>query len=444
MNLRPLMFLPPVAIGIGLFIWMTSPDTAPQGDAPAETALPVRVQTVAASSLTPTITGYGRVVAEESWSAISQVNGRADMVLAKLEAGNVIGKGTEIVRIDPRDYQIALASATAARDSAQASLDELQAKEANTRATIALENRIEQVLQADMERHETLFDRGSVSQKLVDDALRALLVQQKLVLDFENALRLIPAQRNALMATLATRNADIEEAERALANTSLLTPITGRVVDKQVANGQYVRIGDTLATLETTSASEVVAQFQTRVLGNLFLTLRAANPAAMAARPDVTEISDVLRGLSLTASAHMVVGEATYIWPADLVRFEGSADAITGTVGLVVRIEDPFGLVGPRAGPPLSNGTFVEVHLAGPFPVSAIRIPRSVMRVAEDGSRFVYTMDAQNRLTRSPVETGPVHGNLISITNGLPPGTVLVLSDPQPAIIGALLDPIFE
>ena len=152
MNLRPLMFLPPVAIGVGLFIWMTTPTPDPQGEAPTETALAVRVQAVAASDLTPTITGYGRVVAEESWSAISQVNGRAEMVLDTLDVGNVIGEGTEIIRIESRDYQIALSSAVAARDSAQASLDELDAKKANTRATITLEKRIEQVLQADMER----------------------------------------------------------------------------------------------------------------------------------------------------------------------------------------------------------------------------------------------------------------------------------------------------
>lgn len=438
------MFLPPVAIGIGLFIWMTTPTPNPQSEVPTETALAVRVQAVAASDLTPTITGYGRVVAEESWSAISQVNGRAEKVLEALDVGNVIGAGTEIIRIDSRDYQIALSSAVTARDSAQASLDELDAKEANTRATITLEKRIEQVLQADMERHETLFAKGSVSQKLVDTALRALLVQQKLVLDFENALRLVPAQRNALIASLSTRNAEIEEAERALANTSISTPLKGRVVERQVANGQYVRVGDTLAKLDSTDASEVMAAFQTRVLGNFFLTLQAADPERITDRSGMTEVFDILRGLDLQASVHMSVGDIVYSRPAALVRFDGNADAATGTVSLVVRVDDPFGLVNHRAGPPLSNGTFVEVHLAGPTPVSAFRIPRSLVRAAEDGSRFVYTMNAQNRLTRTPVETGPVHGNLVSIDSGLPIGAMLVLSDPQPAIIGALLDPIFE
>ncbi|WP_425078717.1 efflux RND transporter periplasmic adaptor subunit [Ruegeria denitrificans] len=440
MNLRPLLFLPPLAIGVGGFMWLSGPDET-EVIPPAETVTVVRAMTLTPSMAIPTASGFGRVAAEDSWQAISQVDGRAEFLAPGLEVGSVIAQGTEIIRVDPRDYEIALARATATRNSAQAALDELEATEANTLSTIQLETRIQEVRKAELDRQQELLDRGSAAQATVDTAVRELLAQEKMVLNLENSLRLLPAQRASLQATIDTRVVEIEEAERALANTSIKTPLTGRVVASSVSPGQFVRFGDTLATIESTAASEVTAEFQTRVLGNLFTTLEGVQPIERMQGMDVSDAFDVLKRFNLQAEVRMSVAGDIYTWPAELIRFDGSADPTTGTVGLVVRIENQSLLDPNRRGPPLTNGMFVEARLSAPEPIEALRVPRAAIRADED-TKFVYIVDDQSRLARRNVEIGSVQDDEAIITGGLAAQDQIVLSDPRPAVIGMLLDPV--
>lgn len=441
MNLRPLLMLPPLALGVAGYVWLTTPDPDVDAEPAAETVTPVRTMVLQESLATPFASGFGRVEAEDTWSAISQVEGRAVFVAGDLDVGRVLADGTEVIRIDPRDYEIALARASASRDSAVASLDELEASGTNTRSTIELEGRIQAVLRKELERQETLLRRGSVAQAVVDTSVRALLAQEKVVLTLKNTLRLLPAQRTSLEATIATRVVEIEEAERSLANTVISIPLTGRVTARTVSPGQYVRVGDTLVTVETTDASEVVAEFQTRVLGNLFGALEGSFDRADVREMDTGDAFSVLRQLDLRAEVRMTNGQEVFTWPADLVRFDGSADRITGTVGLVVRVRNPNRPGNSQAGPPLTNGTFVEVRIMAADPSPALRVPRSVVR-QEDGLSFAYLADADNRLVRRTITTGVVQDDRVIVLDGLSPGDVVVLSDPRPAVTGMKLDPV--
>lgn len=440
MNLRPLLFVPPLALGVAGYIWLTAPESEVE-TAPVDTITAVRTQTIALTSVIPSASGYGRVKAEDSWSAISQVQGRAKFVKDELAIGNIIRAGTEIIRIDSRDYEISLARATASRDSAVAALDELAASEQNTKATIELEKRITKLRNDDVDRKQTLLKRGSVAQASVDTSVRELLAQEKLVLNLENTLRLLPAQRASLQATIDTRVVEIEEAERALANTVISASLSGRVTAKAVSPGQFVRVGDTLVTIDSTRASEIVAEFQTRVLGNLFSVLVGDTAQSDLPTLNFTDASDTLKQLGLTAKVRMQSGERSFFWPAELVRFDGSADPTTGTVGLVVRVDNPSMPDPNRPGPPLTNGTFVEVILSAPKPVKALRVPRSAIHT-EAGTEFVYVVDNESRLARAVITTGSVQDDLVVVLTGLPEGKRVVLSNPRPAVIGMRLDPI--
>ncbi|SHI46133.1 RND family efflux transporter, MFP subunit [Shimia gijangensis] len=441
MNFRPLLFIPPIAAGVAVFMWLTTAGPESEMEAPPETVTVVRTLSLAPTMATPSASGYGRVVAEDSWSAISQVQGRAVLVDPELDEGAIIEAGTEIIRIDARDYEISLARAIASRDSAQAALEELTASEENTRSTIRLEKRIEELRKSELGRQETLLARGNASQAKVDEAVRVLLAQEKVVLSLENSLRLLPAQRASLQATFDTRLVDIEEAERALANTSIFAPLTGRVTATTVSDGQFVRVGDTLATIEGTNASEVVAEFQTRVLGNLFTTLENDLTREKLVGLGAADASVLLKRFNLQAKVRMSSGDQEFFWPAEVIRFDGSADPTTGTVGIVVRIADPSLPDPERPGPPLSNGSFVEVQMSMPKPISALRVQRSAIHTDDAGS-YVYTVDGQSRLARNPIQTGSVQDDMVVVLSGLSEGDEIVLSDPRPAIVGMLLKPV--
>ena len=443
MNFRPLLFLPPLAAGVAVFIWLNTAGPEKETETAPKTVTVVRTLALQPSMATPSADGYGRVEAEDSWSAISQVQGRAVFVAPDLDEGAIVEAGTEIIRIDPRDYEIGLARAVASRDSALAALEELTASEENTRSTIALEKRIEELRQGELERQKTLLERGNAAQAKVDEAVRTLLAQEKVVLSLENSLRLLPAQRASLQATIDTRVVEIEEAERALANTSIFAPLTGRVTTKSVSEGQFVRVGDALTAIESTNASEVVAEFQTRVLRNMFATLQTSISREDMIGLGASDASVLLKRFNLKAQVRMKSGDRSFFWPAEFLRFDGSADPTTGTVGLVVRIANPSVPDPERARPPLSNGSFVAVSLSLPEPVAALRVPRSALHIDENGS-FVYAVDAKSRLTHQPVEIGTIQDDMVVVLSGLSEGDQIVLSDPRPAVVGMLLSPLVE
>lgn len=441
MNWRQLLILPPLLAGIALFLWMGGEERSGREDARGEVAQAVRVAEVAAIPFRPSVNAYGRAAAASSWSAISQVQGRAVDVNPDLSAGRIVNEGDLLVAIDPRDYESALAKAETARDSARASLRELDATEANTKETLELERRIEEFLQTDFDRQSNLLDRGSVAQSAVDQATRTLLAQQKVVLDLQNRLNLMPVQREIHETTLATRNAEIEEARRNLDRTRIRAPFTGRVSRQSVTLGQFVRVGDNLLAIESIDAAEVLAEFRPQTLSSFFRMIVGDDPAALLIREEAREILEVIADLDLVATVHPTNGES-YFWPAKFMRFSGRADEQTGALGIAVQVDDP-GLPDPATRrPPLINGTFVEVRLSASEMSSAIRIERSALRTGPDGVDFVLLVDQDSRLARRDVVVGPVFGDQVVVLSGLEQGERIVLSDPRPAVYGMLLTPV--
>ena len=444
MNFRALLFAPPILIGVGIFVWMNQSGNEREKVSPPETAQAVRILDVTRQDYRPSISGYGRLQAVQSWSAISQVEGRAEFLDPSVAIGEVVESDRKLIGIDPRNYEIALDRAKASRDSAQASLDELSTTEANNLATLKLEKEIETILKADLERQIKLKERGTVAQSGVDTARRALIAQQRVVLGIENTLRLLPTQKATLEATLATRQVEIEEAERLLDNTIINAPFTGLVTEKAISQGQYARTGNSLLTIEDISASEVVAEFQPRLLGSLIRLVADQELRDLLSLQDNNKILDQILSLKLTASVTLPDMEQTAQWPVTISRFNGTADSSTGAVGVVVHLKDPYRPNVEQRRPPLSNGTFVRVELSASEVVEAIRIPQTALHRAEDGSSFVYVMDPDSRLQRKVVQVGPVLDDQIVVRSGLVDGDKLVLSEPVPAVAGALLAPVTQ
>lgn len=125
-----------------------------------------------------------------------------------------------------------------------------------------------------------------------------------------------------------------------------------------------------------------------------------------------------------------------------MVRFNGSIDSSTGSIGLVFQIDNPYRPDPTIKRPPISNGSFVKVILSSSKPIEAIRIPRSAVHLAEDGTSYVYLMNAKNKLARRSVKLGPAQNEMIVVNDGLSQGEKLVLSDPLPTVIGAPLEPV--
>ena len=442
MNLRPLLIVPPVVVGVLGFLWMTGGDDAPVAARP-EATVAVRVQTVAPTPITPMAEGYGRVQPAHQWSAVSEVEGRIIRLAEGLNEGSFVDAGTVLVEVDRTDYALSVQKTEANIAAAEATLAELDRQEENTRRNLEIEERTLSVAQTEYDRVKSLVVSGASTQAALNTAEKTLFAQQTALTNVTNTLALYPAQRASAEATLAVRQAELAEAERSLSKTTITAPFRGRVDELSVEQDQFIRTGDTLLTLDSAAAAEITAEITPRA----FRSMARASLGSRIPRDtliDTSRLSEMLQETGITATVTLEIAGATAQYEARILRLRGTIDSETGTMGVVVQVEDPYLANGARGRPPLNPGSFVTVTLTAPPLADAIAVPRTALHLDDDGRPFVYLADAEDRLEIRPVETGPTLGAEVLIAGGLAGGETLVLSTPTPSIPGIKLIPVAE
>ncbi|MEP3673750.1 MAG: biotin/lipoyl-binding protein [Hyphomicrobiales bacterium] len=440
MNFKPLLIIPPIALGILGFMWMTQPkDTV--STVQEEAKLSVRAMTVAQEPITLSAVGYGRVEAVQSWNVVSQVEGRALKVLTGLAVGSVVEAGDVLIQVDSTDYELEIAKAEANIAAAQATLLELTQQEENTKRLIEIEQRVLDVVQREFGRIQTLSKSGTASKASLDTAQKSLLSEQNTLIDLQNTLALYPAQRASAEATLAIQQAGLTEAQRGLANTTITAPFRGRISEEAIAKDQFVRVGDALLSLNAIDEAEVVGAFQPQAFGSLMRT--AVGPQLQnVSQVDATRVIEYMELGKVKAFLELDFAGNIARYPAEPLRFRGSVDSETGTLGIAVRVKDPLVSNAQQGKPPLEFGKFVSVVLEAKPDTGFISIPRWILQQDDNGEPFVFTTNADNRLALTPVTVGPVVGDRILISSGLKEGDRVLLSTPRPSVPGLLLDVI--
>jgi len=127
------------------------------------------------------------------------------------------------------------------------------------------------------------------------------------------------------------------------------------------------------------------------------------------------------------------LGQTTLDWPATLDRISDTIDQKTGTIGVIVKVDNAYSSAARGQRPPLTKGMFVEVTLNAQ-PVAGTIIPRGAIR---DGQ--VMIADKDDRLTFLPVQPYLVQGEIALVKQGLEPKTRVIVSTPSPIINGMVL-----
>ena len=434
MNLKPLLFIPPLALGIAGFMWMNSRE-APPIEATEAAQLAVRIMNIEAAPVSVTATGFGRVVAAKEWSAVSRVQGRVTDLAEGLSEGRIVEAGEVLIEVERTDYDLAVARAKANVASSEAKLDELERQEKNTRRSLEVQQSILAVAQAELDRAEELLASGTGTSRAVENAQSAYLAQQSAVVNLQNTIDLFPAQRVAAEAALDVQLVALSEAETNLSRTTITAPFKGRIDSTAVQQDQYIRSGEILLTLQDISAAEITAEIQPQAFAPLAASVFGPDFIA-GANIDVARAIEVLTAAGVTATVHLDQPNGTRSYPAQLVRFRGTVNPEAGTIGFTVQVDDPLVANRENGRLPLTVGAFVSVDLAVPARDGVIAIPRAVLHRDDQGAPFVYVADGSNQLDIRPVATGVVLGERITISEGLQTGDKLILSDPRPPIPG--------
>lgn len=430
-SIRKWLILPPVLLGAGIFAWLMLHSREPQKKTPGELARVLRVIVVQPVNVVPRVLGYGTAKPAQVWRAVAEVEGRVVEVHTELKAGAFIKVGEVVLKIDPREYELAASQLESEIAEIEATLAELATQEENGRASLEIEESSLQLAKADLDRVRDLIARNDAAPTEVRDEERTYLAQKQKVQALQNSLNLVPKQRSTLQASLAVRNARLEQARLDLQKTVIHAPFDCRLADVQIEKGQFLRAGELLFEADGTGATEVDAQVSIDRLRNL---LPPDAREQLGGIPDMDRLRELF---DVEVTVRMRIGDFAAEWTARFVRLRERIDPDTRTLSVVVSVDKPYERAIPGQRPPLVRGTFCEVELRGqPLP-ERIVIPRAALH--EDD---VYVIDANNRLQRRAVEILFAQSDFLCLERGLETGDRVVVSDPTPAIEGMLVDPV--
>lgn len=303
----PLLILLATA-GIIAMLVLTRPSMAPVEQ--AEIEWPVKVTTVNFQDLRPVLKLYGEIVAGRESELRALTPGPIAEVGDNFREGGAVVRGELLLRVDPFDYEIALAEQRAATVEAEAQL---------------------RLKEQDMQRIEALFAEGNVSAQQRDTAL----------LELEMA-----------RAALERNRASARRAERDLADTRLVAPYGGVLVDVAANLGRQLSTTDRVARIVDPASLEVGFPLSNEQYGRL------------------------MSEGSLTGRAVRIfweIGETELEYEGRIERIGGEIAAASGGIRVFA------GLLDTSLDTPLRPGAFVRIELEDRMYPRVARVPDTAL-----------------------------------------------------------------
>ena len=280
---------------------------------------------------------------------VPQVSGKIVYVSPNFLEGGIFRRGETLVRIDPKDYEVAVISA--------------EARLANAQQALTREIAEGQIARADYEE----LGRGTPS-----------------------PLALREPQRQQAEAALTAARADLENARLQLTRTSVTAPFAGRVRSKTADVGQFVAPGTRLGRIFSTDIVEVRLPLTDADLAKIDLPIAFVAESREAA-PKVT-LSTTLQGERRE-------------WEGRIMRTDASYDTQTRALFAIAEVVDPYG-AGATDGVPLAPGLFVDARIDGRSLDNVIVLPRDGLRPRNE----VYVVDDTGKAEireASVIDTSP-------------------------------------
>jgi multidrug efflux pump subunit AcrA (membrane-fusion protein) len=429
------LIAPPVVIGIAVLAWQLAGRKSPEQAEPEEAARPVRVIEATAGDFVPRALGYGYVQPGTVWEAVAQVAGKVVYRHPDLERGRLLEAGSELLRIDPANYELAVARIEANVEAVRAELEELEVRRANTESTLQIVRRTLALAEQDLTRKRKLLAKKNISQTAVDETESAVLNERRQIQDLQNQLNLLPAEQRVLAANLALNQAQLEEARLDLERTVIRLPFEARIAEVLAETTQFVSAGQKLAVADSIDLAEVTAQIALNHMRPLVPT--GLDLSSLSAG----EISSLPQRWGFSTEVRLVAGDFAASWEARFDRISDMVDPQTRTLGLVVAVDEPYRSAIPGQRPPLTKNMYVEVEIKGPPQAGRIAVPRVALHRGPEGRDVIYLADLEDRLEFRPVSLGPVQSDFVIVEEGLSGGERVVVSDLIPAIEGMRLAP---
>ena len=336
----------------------------------------IRVQP---TSATARVTGQGTVVPARRVVLSPEVAGRVAWAHPRLVPGGLVPGGAAIVRIDAREYRLAV--------------QQLEANAARAEVELALERGRSDVATSEWK---------ALAPVDATDESRTLALREP--------------QRKAAEATLASARAALERARLNVARTTVAAPFDALVLEESVETGQVVSPQSRLATLVGTARYWVEVAVPTPQLALIDLPTGGSQGSA--------------------ARVTLQAGARTSTWRGHVVRLLGEVDPAGRMARLVVEVPRPHE-TGAEGAPrlPLLLNAFVDVEIEGRSLDGVYEVPRIAIH---EGDR-VWLADAEDRLALRTLEVAWRTPASVVAHGGLEPGDRIVTSPVPGAVAGMAL-----
>ena len=427
---RKLLILLPLALGALAVAIALSTREGPRRVLPEERVTAVRILTAPTVDVMPRALGYGSVKPGRVWQAVAEVSGTVIYRHPELEKGAILASGTELLRIDPTDYRLAVAQIEANIRAVEAQLAVLDVRSVNTERLLAIEERSSELGRREHDRKRHLLRKSTISEAAVDREERSLLAGEQAVQNLRNTMNLLPAERSVLEATRDQLEAQLEAARRNLSRTRIAAPFNSRIAAANVEHAQFATQGQVLVVADSLDVAEVTAQIP---VGSLLRLL----PPGIKFPGDMHALMPRLReAAELKAIVRLNTGDVDIEWTARFSRISDTVDPRTRTIGVTVAVDNPYGQAVSGRRPPLVKNMYVEVEVRGRPRPAAVVIPRAALH----GNR-VRIAGSDDRLNIREIGVDFVQTDFVVVGSGLAAGERVIISDLPFAVEGMRLAP---
>jgi RND family efflux transporter MFP subunit len=306
-----------------------------------------------------------------------------------------VPRNTRLLRIDARDYRLALEQQAAQVDRARTEL-ELE----HGRKRIA-------------EREWSLMSRSGAAGGTAQPPAAAegggagSAAQPPAAAESGGNLALREPQLRSAQAALKAAESGLEQARLAVGKTGLVVPFNALVQNRTVDIGQLIAPGAPIATLVGTDSFWV----------------QVSIPVGRVSRIDVPGLRGARQGS--TARIRQRTGEGVVERNARVVRLLGDLDPAGRMARLLIEIDDPLALRGePEAGAPLLLGAYVEVVIEGHEMENVVELPREALR--DDDT--VFLVGKGDKLVVRQVEVVWRQRDHVMVGKGLAAGDRVIVS----------------
>ena len=378
---------------------------------PVEKGRLVEVFPAKAQDVPMIIESFGTVVPRESLKLVAQVHGPIVEIDPAFKEGNFIAKGTRLIQIDPRTYELEVERRKVQIKQSEAELKRLDQEVVNLNTRVKIAKSDVKLADAEYLRLKTLVAKKVVAQSQMDKSEQAYLASLERLQTLENQLALVGPQREQLIAARDMAEVMYQQAKLDLERSRIKAPFDGWVLEKTVEVGQHVNVGQQLGSIYRSGQLDIEVNIPAKDFKWL--------PADMGEKTPIA--ADVIFRNS---------GQ-DHIWSGRVARVKAKMDEKTRTLPVVIEVDDAAAAGQENSGFRLRPGMFVTIQVKGKEVKNAFVLPRHVVYPGD----LVYTV-ADNQLKIKEINVLRSYKDTVIIDQGLSEGDRIINTPLSGAVDG--------